>query len=712
MCGIGGILRVHQPGGDIPPPEVSIPEAWLDILDRSVRHRGPDGQGRFRDRVIRHDGSVVDVALIHRRLSIIDHAGGAQPMVSPARAEPGGPATPGAPAFCGMPLPVLFHGGPDDEVRYRPIAGAGSDLVTVVFNGCIYNHRELRKELQVRGHEFVTDHSDTEVLIHGWREWGSGRTSKPGLSDRLDGMFAHAVWDRCTGSLVLARDRFGEKPLYFTTLVPTRHGSHDDDPRAGSLDLAFSSDVTGLAQIVQHLRPWVGAFDRHREVIPWIHRGYATDPPIAGVRSLQPSRELVHPPTPQLYDPWPGRHYDRAQSRVIDVQHVGPVNADSIEGYLATAVHSRMESDVPLGCFLSGGIDSSLVAAFAARARGDLATFCIRMPDARYDESDWAEKVAGHLGTRHVTLPCELNPAADLQSLILTSGVPLGDSSLLPTHWLCRAVRKFCKVALSGDGADELFFGYERYVAAEWVRQHVRLLTLGSGVPWPDRHPKSRVSKLHRLTAALQRGGQDDLGSIFPVALLDELISPALASDAPGNWGEWSADRLRSDDIESYLPDDILRKVDTASMAVALESRAPFLEPSLAKLAVSLSSSALMPHGERKGLLKQVSRKYLPADIVDRPKMGFAIPIGEWFRSDYGRMRQLLLDHLTGPEPFGPDSLGLNGMINMDFVRRMLREHDEAGRASLWPWKGRDHSQRLYMLLVLSIWAKWLGGLK
>ena len=170
-------------------------------------------------------------------------------------------------------------------------------------------------------------------------------------------------------------------------------------------------------------------------------------------------------------------------------------------------------------------------------------------------------------------------------------------------------------------------------------------------------------------------------------------------------------DDMPTHDFVYYLPDDILRKTDTASMAVGLEVRAPFLSRELINRCLSTPLSTLMPGGQRKGLLRNVARKYFPPEIVDRPKMGFAIPIGEWFRSDFGSMRQLLYDHLESAEPFGPDALGINGMINMDFVRRMLREHDAAGEKSLWPWHGRDHSQRLYMLLVMSIWAKWLGGL-
>src|SRR5690606_25812982 len=210
VCGIAGILRVHPPGGPVPPPGAAIPESWLDILDESIRHRGPDGEGRFRDRAVRPDGTVVDVAMVHRRLAIIDPACGHQPMVwSASRGlwpheevnRRAGVMSKGDPAV-GSP-PIAHAAG-------TPDAGSSEAQVAVVFNGCIYNHRELRRELQAAGHRFETDHSDTEVLVHGWRAWG------PGVCDRLDGMYAFAIWDRAAGTLALARDRMGEKPLYIT----------------------------------------------------------------------------------------------------------------------------------------------------------------------------------------------------------------------------------------------------------------------------------------------------------------------------------------------------------------------------------------------------------------------------------------------------------------------------------------------------------------
>jgi asparagine synthase (glutamine-hydrolysing) len=266
-------------------------------------------------------------------------------------------------------------------------------------------------------------------------------------------------------------------------------------------------------------------------------------------------------------------------------------------------------------------------------------------------------------------------------------------------------------VALGGDGGDELFGGYNRYRALPWLERFDKLAEIPPSLI-PSRKPSGSLSKLHRLLMAARGSHYDDLLAIFPREMLASLIVPEDdAFDDVQLSRKLSAPDALHHDFRNYLPHDLMLKSDTASMACALEVRSPFLSRALIDACLAEPLSSLMPHGQRKGLLKQVARKYLPPDIVDRPKQGFAIPIGDWFRSDFGSLRQLLRDHLLAPEPFGPDALGINAMINMNYVRQMLKEHDDAGAKSLWPWKGRDHSQRLYMLLVLSIWAKWLGGL-
>ncbi len=371
----------------------------------------------------------------------------------------------------------------------------------------------------------------------------------------------------------------------------------------------------------------------------------------------------------------------------------------------------HLNADVPVGVFLSGGIDSSLITHYA-RKHADVAAFCVRMPDPRYDESRHASAVAKRLGVPLTLLDAGASPAEDLPRLIHELGLPFGDSSLLPTHWLCRAARQHVKVALGGDGGDELFAGYDRHAIAPWLRRLSPLLRVLPEMILPARDPKALSTKARRLIEAAKGDGYTDLSAIFPTALYQRLVPGRTGLNCvPGPIGDLDKTDPPRLDFEVYLPGDLMRKVDTASMSVALEVRSPMLANRLVASALSEQLSSLMPHGQRKGLLKQVARKYLPPDIVDRPKQGFAIPIGDWFRSDFGSLRQLLRDHLLAPEPFGPDALGINAMINMNYVRQMLKEHDDAGTRSLWPWKGRDHSQRLYMLLVLSIWAKWLGGL-
>jgi asparagine synthase (glutamine-hydrolysing) len=329
------------------------------------------------------------------------------------------------------------------------------------------------------------------------------------------------------------------------------------------------------------------------------------------------------------------------------------------------------------------------------------------MPDNRYDESHFAEQVAAHLGTDHTTVPCEPRPVDDLRTLIEQTGIPLGDSSLLPTFWVSKAARSVTSVALGGDGGDELFVGYERYEAAALLERAGCLFSLIPRWLLRTRNSKSWQSRLERLQHAGVHGYLD-LVAIFRWMELGRLNA---------SWGPQPGFRYRLQtvqgreqavdwDLKNYLPRDILPKADMASMSVALELRSPMLDRELSTLARSATIRSLIPNDQRKGLLRQVARRYLPAEIVDRPKMGFAIPIGEWFRSDYGGLRTMLLDHLNSTEPFGPPSLGID--LNMKFIRQMLDEHLGTGPSGRVV---RDHSQRLYMLLVLSIWAKWLGGL-
>lgn len=714
MCGIAGILKIwpaDQRTLALNTPHVhAIPEAWLDILDDSIKHRGPDGHGRFRDRALRADGCVVDVAFVHRRLSIIDHAGGHQPMLSLGKGQ--GVVT-GVKRFAlgdGLGLyerdaaSELFGASGNDlealsasegQPQQTPGASEGrssADRVCVVFNGCIYNHRELRAELQKAGHVFSTDHSDTEVLVHGWREWENSESPLPA---RTDGMFSFSVWDAARALVFLARDRAGEKPLHIGSCVTD------------------SCEVTVFASVAAaplRLVAAMGATDQQhisgRHVASWLRFGFGPQSPSAYCGHVAPScmtRVDRHPLCCTPYESMPAFPQPSLPRRNR------PLDVNQLEPLLETAVVSRLEADVPIGCFLSGGVDSGLVAALACKHVGRLETFTVRMPDARYDESAAATRTAELLGAAHTVLDCNMQPATDLCFIIEQVGLPFGDSSLLPSLWLSRATRNVVKVSLSGDGGDDLFVGYERQRVARVLSSPARPLLvlgmfaslLGAG---PD--PKSRLSKVQRLGEAARYGGLADLLSVFPESLLRNLTAqpPALP---PKSWNNAGVAGALLIDRWFYLPYDLMTKSDSASMSVGLEVRSPMLAKDVMDRAMSAPISDLMPHNQRKGLLRQVARKYLPAEIVDRPKMGFAIPIGEWFRTDYGGLRSMLLDHLNSSEPFGSPSLGID--LNMKFVRQMLDEHLGTGHSGRVV---RDHSQRLYMLLVLSIWAKWLSGLK
>jgi len=673
MCGIAGIIKIHDPkDGTPPPPLEAIPESWLDILDDSIKHRGPDGQGRFRDRTVRSDGSTVDVALVHRRLSIIDHAGGHQPMVHDGdRLRPDLTYQPGE-------TPIIAS-------QIEP----NKPLVAVIFNGCIYNHRELRTELETAGHVFETDHSDTEVLLHGWRQWQGE------LQDKLDAMHSLLIWDSHTGQAMNGRDLAGEKPLYSTNL--------DGDEKV------FSSNMSGLIRSSTHIDPDDPLFDpQFKEGDSWIRNGYDHIPITSWMYQSTPNEWELFPRDPR------GKFVIERHSHQVASRHrklhskprSASVDVESFHSLIGQCISTRIEADVPLGVFLSGGIDSALIAAIAHQHRPDIKTFTVRMPDKRYDESEAAQQTADEIGTDHTTLDCDPNPANDLIMLIEQLGLPFGDSSLLPTYWVSKAARQHIKVALSGDGGDELFGGYRRHSIAPMLNRWHHLLKFIPTTLLNQRQPGSRSTYLARLSTAARYGGYSELLAIFPTPDLRKLMS-IVDDDPPGFDRFYRVDDPLREDFTNYLPDDLLRKTDTASMAVGLEVRAPFLARDLVEAAMRTPLNVLMPNGERKGLLKQVARKYLPDHIVDRPKQGFAIPIGEWFRTDYGHMRQLLHDHLHSTDPFpGLEDAGVN--INMKFVNQMLKEHDAAGEKSINPWHGRDHSQRLYMLLVLSIWSKWL----
>lgn len=653
MCGLAGILRTD--GGH-------IPETWLDAMLESIRHRGPDGSGRYRDEVSR-DGRVIRLAMVHARLAIIDPEDGAQPMVDE-----------GVDQEHGGSMHSLGAGDTLSIAAHRRAQAAASTLA-VCFNGCIYNHRVLRRELTDAGHRFRTDHSDTEVLLKGYRAWGEA------LPGRLEGMFAYALWERDGAVLTLARDRCGEKPLYWWS--GTQEGGHL---------LVFGSSVTAVIRALQSAYgeafPPMDTMQIRQTLVngyssggtPWVGLQEA---PRAGYVRIEAAKVGMGALSGRRY--WTGTQ-GGTRTRLL---HLSESTAEEL---LRRSVRERMEADVPLGCFLSGGVDSSLVAAFAQEAMTEegkkLQTFTLRMPEAEYDESKIAEQVAVHLGTEHVTLSCQPSPAEDLERLIGLLGMPFGDASILPTYWLSREAKKHVKVALAGEGGDELFLGYERYRAISILKRWGWLLSLTPTGCLNRAEEKSHGHRLWRLATAAVHGGYADLVRIFPTPMVATLFG----REATGDLSRYRSLELALDhDFRSYLPGDLLRKVDTASMAAALEVRCPFLDSNVIEATLSAPPETLMPHGELKGLLKAIARRRLPLEAVDRPKMGFAVPIGRWFRSDFGGMRQLLLDRLNEPGSYVPLPL------SPESVQWIIREHME---------ERVDHGHRLFGLLTLAIWNR------
>jgi asparagine synthetase B (glutamine-hydrolysing) len=752
MCGIGAILRITPPGQRHEP----IPESWLDALDEGIAWRGPDGAGRFRDQMTREDGSIVEVAMVHRRLAIIDIEGGAQPMVVELHDCPA----------CAARLARRRRDSDEssDQANEPSIprgkGGALSGRLAVVFNGCIYNHRELREELEAAGHVFRSDHSDTEVILHGLAEWNELLTGwhdeegPIGTAGRLVGMYSLIIWDSSRGLLRSYQSPHGEKPLFGIRMDKVRsHVLASTASAAGclarlvrgaappirqvdisglvdSVALGFSGRITPLREVTRLVgSEAVGHFDESVHLPPLARMGKRAFAIILstvfvlmvlaicagfmwGIYLLVifaigflVSTGLIWVLL-KLPIPWiVGRSIKSVRQR----RQPKPSAEIEIEQLLELSVAQRLEADAPLGCFLSGGVDSSLIALMASRHTPDLVTLCVRMPDERYDESMNAQMVAHHLGTRHISLDCNGAAAADdLVRLIEVMGMPFGDSSILPTYWLCREARRHVKVALAGDGGDEMFYGYDRYKASRYLwwpkRTLIGLLPTG-GLDRSD--PKSIDERKARLITAARHGGYLDLLAIFPTSDRRALFGRAKGALAGRRYVNSSAAEMQSFDEVHYLPDDLLRKVDTASMLAGVEVRCPFLAPDLTEAADRIPARRHMAGGETKHILKQIARKYLPPQVIDRPKQGFAIPISDWWRTDFGGLGTLMMERLSKDRPFGVVHDALE--IDVGFVRQMIDEHWAAGglapRFTTRMVRPRDHGQRLFALVALSIWA-------
>ncbi len=553
----------------------------------------------------------------------------------------------------------------------------GQARLSVVFNGCIYNHRDLRARFPG---EYRSDHSDTEALLHSWAALG------PACLRELDGMFAIAIFDRAANELWLARDLTGEKPLYFM------HA-----PR-GSI-FAFASTPGALWDLARGdaglWRPTIDPSIMAR----WLWKGSDEQPPMKPISSLPPGSmarvRIVGGELRVELSRWAAGLPDRDS----------PPSLDAIDAALAGSVSLRLDCDVPTGCFLSGGIDSALVAGHASgaleRSGRRLRTFTMRMADRAYDESDAAAETARILGTEHTTLDCPaVSPIDDLNTLIGQLALPFGDSSLLPTYWLARAARPHVTVALSGDAGDELFAGYRRHMA-QWLLAPAMDALAVMPAGWvrgsAGAHPRTTRSMVARLLEASRHRGYDDVLAIFPTPALAQ-VSPDAPGLLPSRRVVQDAPRL---DFQESLPADLLRKADTASMAVALEVRAPLLAPAIVRAGLSAPMASLLAWGRTKAPLRALAARRFPGSITRRPKSGFAIPLPAWWRQDYGGLATCLADVLSSASPWGGMDFGLE--LSPGACRRLLEEH-LSGRG--------EHSQRLYLILVFALWCRRLSTVR
>jgi asparagine synthase (glutamine-hydrolysing) len=652
VCGIAGVLDSAAATG------ADRLGGLASTMASSLVHRGPDDSGLWVD-------ADAGVALGHRRLAVIELGpGGAQPMVS-----------------------------------------SGGRWV-VAYNGEVYNHVEIRHRLECSGTRFRGG-SDTEVLVAAVERWGVDKAL-----DACEGMFAAALWDRRDRHLHLVRDRFGEKPLYYGWV--------------GTL-FTFASELKAMCTLPGFApeldRRAVAGYLRHN-CIP------APDTIYRGVRKLLPGHlvTLTGASTPGRL---PEQRCYWSAAEAVERARQRPLSGtdaeltDRLESTLADSVASRMVADVPVGAFLSGGIDSSAIVALMQRhASGRVRTFTIGFADRSFDESAEAAAVAGHLGTDHTAV--EISDAEAVEVLSRLPDIwdePFADVSQIPTYLVSRVARQQVTVSLSGDGGDELFAGYNRHAWLErlWrqaskvpVRTRRTAGSVLSRIPpsavdrldrtgllpaaWQFRIPATKLAKLAKVLAASD--AQDAYLAL--TSHWDDPTSMVLGIDDEGPpshgldqlSGAGITEEMLWLDLVGYLPDDILVKVDRAAMAVSLETRVPFLDRQVLDLAWRLPLDVKLRKGRTKWLLRQVLDRHVPATLVDRPKMGFGLPIGSWLRGDLAPWAEHLLDERR---------LRDQGVLDPVPVRRAWDLH-RSGR--------RDLGYELWDVLVLQAWIdRWMPSL-
>jgi len=629
MCGIVGIVDIRD--------KRQIDRDLLERMNSSLIHRGPD------------DGRVhvePGVGLGHRRLAIIDLSTGQQPLYN------------------------------EDET------------VVVVYNGEIYNHELLKKELESCGHIFRT-HCDTEVVVHAWEEWGEDCVK------RFNGMFSFALWDRNRSALFLARDRLGIKPLYYAEL--------------SSGHVIFASELKALlchSELPRRLDLCA--------VEEYFAFGYVPDPKtiLKNVSKLRPAHTLIFrrgqkPGVQKEY--WDVPFQRGSNDRIEEAQ-------DELAARLRESVQMRLMSEVPLGAFLSGGVDSSaVVAMMAGLSETKVNTCSISFGDPRYNESKFAQQVADQYSTNHHVEEVQSDDFELIDTLASLYDEPFADSSAMPTYRVCELARKHVTVALSGDGGDENFAGYRRYrwhVYEERVRSLLPQVVrgplfgfLGAVYPKLDWAPKPLRAK-----TTFQALARDSLaGFLDSVSVVSEhnrrlLFSKSFQKSLQGYNAvevfKYHAGRSPVDDplslaqyldLKTYLPGDILTKVDRASMAHSLEVRVPILDHTLTEWASGLRADWRLHGREGKYLFKQAMTKYLPDEILFREKMGFAVPLGGWFR---GPLRQRIKDLI------GSSGLRETGLFDNAAMDTMIRHHQSGLR---------DHSAIIWSLVMFEASMRHLG---